>query len=157
MDVTMAYPGVPRGGYAQSYYTLRSIFMDSIPPPEIVYHVRLFNVQRDIPLQAKNNVKPDASLEKGKAAAQAITGKPHVEEVSEEDKKVFDTWLRERWMEKDAWLNQWHDRGGVGPLVMGDNVQEVVVPVKLRSSREGLAGFCYFIPTIVLLVYLFAF
>lgn len=157
MDVTVAYPGIPRGGYGQSYYTLRSVFMDSVPPPETVYHVRLFNVQKEVPLRASGLKMNGVSIDEHKAAAQSISEQPELLDVSEEDKKVFDKWLRERWMEKDAWINQWHDRGGQGPLVVDGKVQEVIIPVQLRNIWEGLAAFGYFIPTILCLVYFFGF
>lgn len=157
MDITVAYPGIPRGGYGQSYYTLRSVFMNAIPPPETIYHVRLFNVQREIPLRASGVMTNGASMDERRAAVQAESERPSLLELNDEDKKVFDVWLRERWMEKDAWLNQWHDRGGQGSLIVNDKVQEVVIPVRLRSIWEGLAAFAYFIPTILVLIYFFGF
>lgn len=148
MDVTIGYPGIPRGGFGQSYYTLRSIFMDGIPPPEIIYHVRLYNVQKEVPLRA-TMVSNNASLEKKKDAAEELAKNPHLLEASDEDKKVFDQWLRDRWMEKEAYLESWLQRGGSGPFVTGSQVQEVVIPVKLRSNWEAFEGFTWFIPAIV--------
>lgn len=136
MDVTVAYPGIPRGGYGQSWYTLRSIFMDGVPPPEVVYHVRLFNVQKDVPLRANRAQQQETglTLEQRKEAAKATAKQPDLLEASEEDKKVFDAWLRDRWAEKDAWINQWHDNGAKGPLVRGDHVEEIVFPVQLKGA-----------------------
>ena len=136
MDVTMAYPGVPRAGYGQSYYTLRSIFMDGIPPPEVICHVRLFNIQKDVPLRANRAQQQDTglTLEQRKEAAKATAKNPGSLEASDEDKKVFDSWLRERWMEKDAMLEAWHEKGGKGPLVTGPHVEEVVFPIQMKGA-----------------------
>lgn len=37
-------------GYGQSYYTLRSIFFDGVPPPRIHLHLRLFDVSKEVPI-----------------------------------------------------------------------------------------------------------
>ncbi|KAG8807189.1 hypothetical protein FRC17_004602, partial [Serendipita sp. 399] len=143
MDVTVAYPGIPAGGYGQSYYTLRSIFMDGIPPPEIVYHIRLYNVQDEVPLRADKSHQANGSmtLEERKAAALETSKRPESLQISEEDKKVFDTWLRERWMEKDQWLDQWLQRGGAGALRKGGKIKELVIPVQLRGLWETIGPF----------------
>lgn len=155
MDVTIAYPGIPRSGYGQSHYTLRSIFMDAIPPPEVVYHVRLYNVQKDVPLrvgktEAERNI--NMSLSDRKEAAQAAVKEPGLLEPDKEDKRMFDTWLRERWMEKDAWIEDWKQRGEVGPLVPKDrnkNIQEITLPLKLRNTVEVMDAFVWFAPLIL--------
>jgi hypothetical protein len=155
MDITVGYPGIPRSGYGQSYYTLRSIFMDAIPPPEIVYHVRLYNVQKDVPIRANRRPARSASLDERKAAAQAAIKQPSLLEASEEDKKVFDTWLRERWMEKDTWIEDWKQRGEVGPLVLPEknkdkNIQEITIPLQLRNTVEVMDAFVWFVPIIII-------
>jgi hypothetical protein len=136
MDVTMAYPGVPKGKYGQDYYTLRSIFFDGIAPPEVVCHVRFFNVQRDVPLHANRARQRDTgvTLQQRKEAAKAAAKRPDLLEVSEEDKQVFDSWLRERWAEKDAMLEAWYDRGAKGPLVRGEDIEEVVFPIQMKGA-----------------------
>jgi len=136
MDVTMAYPGVPRGKYGQDYYTLRSIFMDNVPPPEVICHVRFFDVRKDIPLRANRARQQDVGMttEQRREAAKAATKHPELLEPSEEDKAVFNLWLRERWMEKDAWIDEWHSRGGRGPLVRGASIEEVVFPIQLKGA-----------------------
>jgi hypothetical protein len=148
MDVTVGYPGIPIGGFGQSYYTLRSIFMDNVPPPEIVYHVRMFNVQREVPLRAQPTAqKGGMSVQERKEAAQAASKRPELVEPTKEDKKVFDEWLRNLWMEKDAWLEDWLQRGGSGPLVpVEGKIQETVIPVRLNKWQDELAIFIIFIP-----------
>lgn len=48
-DCTVAYEGVPAGGYAQDYFTLRSTFLQGRPPKSVNFHWRRFAVA-DIPL-----------------------------------------------------------------------------------------------------------
>ena len=162
MDVTVGYPGIPRSGYGQDYYTLKSIFFDGIPPPEVHYHVRLYNVQRDVPLYAPSTSSipqaikddPSLSLEQRKVLAQSMAKKPHLLEPREEDKAAFDTWLRERWYEKDELMEKWH-QGGQKKLGTGsEGEQEVVVPLKLRTMGEIMDAFCWFAP--VLAGYIFS-
>ncbi|KAG8532240.1 uncharacterized protein KY384_003881 [Bacidia gigantensis] len=49
-DCTMAYEGVPRGGYAQDLFTLRSVFLQGRPPKSVNMYWRRINV-RDIPIE----------------------------------------------------------------------------------------------------------
>jgi 1-acyl-sn-glycerol-3-phosphate acyltransferase len=48
-DCTLAYEGVPEGGYPQDYYTLRSLYFEGRPPSGVHMHWRKFNVS-EIPL-----------------------------------------------------------------------------------------------------------
>ena len=67
-DITY-YAGIPPLGYGQSYYTLRSIFFDGVPPPSIHIHMRKFHVQQQVPigdLSATNpKTLPDTSSQRG--------------------------------------------------------------------------------------------
>ena len=47
-DCTVAYEGVPSGGYAQDYFSLRSTFLQGRPPKSVNFHWRRFAVA-DIP------------------------------------------------------------------------------------------------------------
>ncbi|KNZ73498.1 hypothetical protein J132_03262 [Termitomyces sp. J132] len=53
IDLTVIYPGIPPMGYGQNYYTLRSIFMDGVPPPVIHIHLKMFDVATDVPIEEK--------------------------------------------------------------------------------------------------------
>jgi len=48
-DCTLAYEGVPAGGFPQDYYTLRSLYFEGRPPTGVHMHWRKFNVDK-IPL-----------------------------------------------------------------------------------------------------------
>ncbi|TVY15393.1 putative acyltransferase [Lachnellula arida] len=76
-DCTMAYEGVPRGGFGETYYTLRSMTLRGQVPPSVNMYWRRFAI-KDIPL-----------------------------DTAEE----FDVWLRERWYEKDALIEQYVTTG----------------------------------------------
>lgn len=44
--------------YGQSYYTLRSVFMDRVPPPVVHMHLRLFNVATEVPIGDLSSSNP---------------------------------------------------------------------------------------------------
>jgi 1-acyl-sn-glycerol-3-phosphate acyltransferase len=48
-DCTLAYEGVPEGGFPQDYYTLRSLYFEGRPPTGVHMHWRKFRVD-EIPL-----------------------------------------------------------------------------------------------------------
>src|SRR5436190_331164 len=48
-DCTLAYEGVPEGGYPQDYFTLRSLYFEGRPPSGVHMHWRKFRVS-EIPL-----------------------------------------------------------------------------------------------------------
>lgn len=156
MDVTVGYPGIPRGGYGQTYYTLRSIFFEGTPPPEVHYHVRLYNVQKEVPLYAPSTSSipqatkddPSLTLEQRRILAQSMSNHPDLLEPGEEDKKAFDAWLRERWHEKDELMEKWY-QGGQKRLGTGsESEEEVVIPLELRSIGEIMDSFCWFAPVL---------
>jgi hypothetical protein len=151
LDITIAYPGIPRAGFGQSYYTLRSIFMKGVPPPAIHIHLRLYDVDRDVPL---GNV--------GKGVGRGAEATP-------EEAKVFDEWLRQRWIEKDLLLDGFRQNGAFTTLGasgaiesksnghkpngngngIGEKDKPVEIPVRLRSKLEILNAFGFFAPVLV--------
>ncbi|KAI0003590.1 acyltransferase-domain-containing protein [Xylariaceae sp. FL0662B] len=72
-DCTVAYEGVPRGHYGESYFTLSSTYFQGRPPRSVNFYWRRFALA-DMPL---------------------------------DDQHAFDEWLRERWYEKDALMEQY--------------------------------------------------
>ncbi|KAI1767971.1 acyltransferase-domain-containing protein [Hypoxylon sp. FL1150] len=76
-DCTVAYEGVPRGGYGEDYFTLSSTYFQGRPPKSVNFYWRRFALA-DMPL---------------------------------DDQEKFDVWLRERWYEKDALLEQYVSTG----------------------------------------------
>ncbi|KAF4912197.1 putative acyltransferase [Colletotrichum viniferum] len=80
-DCTVAYEGVPRGKYGESYFTLVSTYFQGRPPKSVNFHWRRFRVA-DMPLH---------------------------------DQKEFDAWVRERWYEKDALMEEYLVNGRFPP------------------------------------------
>jgi len=122
-------------GYGQDYYTLRSIFMNGIPPPVIHIHLKMFDVAADIPI-GDMSAKPTL-----------VSGAPskHIAEVDipEQEKEAFDTWLRELWQEKDETMTRFFEtklfRSSSGHA-------PVEIPLKLHRRREFFDAFCFFLP-----------
>jgi 1-acyl-sn-glycerol-3-phosphate acyltransferase len=52
-DCTLAYEGVPADGYAQDYYTLRSLYLEGRPPSGVHMHWRKFHID-SIPLEEQD-------------------------------------------------------------------------------------------------------
>ncbi|KAI0017850.1 acyltransferase-domain-containing protein [Xylariomycetidae sp. FL0641] len=76
-DCTVAYEGVPRGDYGESYFTLSSTYFEGRPPKSVNFYWRRFALA-DMPL---------------------------------DNQQEFDAWLRERWYEKDALMEQYMSTG----------------------------------------------
>lgn len=148
LDVTLAYPGIPRGGYGQAYYTLRSIFVQGVPPPRVHVHLRLYDVAKDVPI-----------------------GTPRgAEEANDAERKVFEQWLLTRWREKDALMEMQLTEGrfksstevpaassvaisGKGSKKwdeerVGGKGGAVEWPVKLNSKSEIIEAFNWFAPVV---------
>ncbi|KAG8955404.1 hypothetical protein FRC04_008755 [Tulasnella sp. 424] len=148
LDITMGYPGIPPAGYGQSYYTLRSVFLDRVPPPELHIHMRMYQVARDIPIGDAGSAK-DGNVGRGAEA------KP-------EETKVFEEWLIRRWREKDDLLETFYRTGRFfsggekpvestaggekGKMAGGDAVE---IPLEVRSGWDYLQAYCWFLPWIV--------
>jgi hypothetical protein len=99
VDITVGYP-LPRSSpstsaspiYASDFYTLPSVLLSHIAPPELHMHIRAFSLS-EIPLGELD-------------AVDAADG-----EGTEDEKRAFERWLYDRWAEKDALLEQFRTRG----------------------------------------------
>ncbi|BGP43047.1 hypothetical protein JCM10449v2_007062 [Rhodotorula kratochvilovae] len=144
VDLTVGYP-LPRTSssttplYASDFYTLPSLLLQGVPPPELHLHVRAFPLAR-IPLG-------DLS------AAGAGEG-------TAEERAAFDRWLRARWAEKDALLERFRKEGSFAPsrAAYDDDdddrrAGESAWRIRLRSpALEALAAFAFFVPFLALFV-----
>ena len=100
-------------------------------------HIRLFDVSRDVPIGDISATNPNVLPQnKGKAVET---------EVPDGEKEAFDEWLRGLWREKDSMMVRYLETGSFA----GEGGKEVVIPVKLRSRREALTPFGFFIPDVV--------
>ncbi|KAH9937532.1 uncharacterized protein B0H18DRAFT_971080 [Fomitopsis serialis] len=123
IDLTMTYPGIPPFGYGQSYYTLRSMFVDRVPPPAVHMHIRCFDVAKD------------------------TSHKERVQEVDipEKERETFELWLRDLWREKDKLISKYLESGSMAD----DRKAEVEIPLRLKRTREIFDAFCFFMPAAV--------
>ncbi|UZJ52037.1 hypothetical protein CBS101457_001357 [Exobasidium rhododendri] len=151
VDFTIGYPGIPPAGYGQTWYTLRSTFMQGVAPPGVHIHFSILSI---------NNPNSDASPPLGQnlpesAAAAALDS----QDSSEEEKTKFHNWLLRRWRQKDERLNQFYKNGD---FVEGDTKQAdhtssnsegfrrfVEIPVQLKSHVEFLDVLLYGAPIII--------
>lgn len=134
--------GVPPMGYGQDYYTLRSIFISGTPPPVIHIHLRMFDVAGEVPIGDISTSNPSVLPESSRSGAQPVEV-----DFPEQEKAVFDLWLRELWQEKDESISQFHASGSFSAGTAEKAVTEI--PLKLRRKREVLDAFCFFLPAAV--------
>lgn len=160
IDITVTYPGkdyvycrpsradhdlgIPAYKYGQSYYTLRSIFLDGVPPPTVHMHIRKFNVAQEVPigdLSATNSsVVPSEEPQAGKTHADAIEV-----DIPEAEKEKFDEWLRDLWRHKDDDIERYLNTGSF----TSDPKEVLEIPVALKRKRDALDAFCFFVPAVV--------
>jgi len=135
IDITMAYPGIPPFGYGQSYYTLRSIFLDRVPPPAVHMHIRKFDVRKQVPIGDIS--ASDAGVANGSLKAGATEV-----EIPKAEAEKFEEWLRALWREKDVLIGKYLVTGSLAD----DKAAEVEIPLQLRSRHEILHVCCFFLP-----------
>ena len=142
LDITVIYPGelftitlslrlsddcggIPSLCYGQDYYTLRSIFLDGIPPPVIHMHLRLFKVTTDVPVGNLSAMRK-GTIQNGNSSAT----KHSVEvDIPPAERTAFDEWLRELWQEKDGFITE-HLNSGQASNRSFD------IPLKLYGKRK---------------------
>lgn len=105
--------------FPSEYYSLPSIFLSKVPPPEIHFHFRSFKLN-EIPLG-------DLSFEPSGNERQ-VTGQLGMGDGTEEERRRFDEWLLERWREKDDLLRKFNETG---------SFVEEPHPSRSRRSHEG--------------------
>jgi acyltransferase-like protein len=128
-------------GYGQSYYTLRSIFFDGIPPPAIHMHIRRFDVAADVPIGKVPSSMSRTPLD-GLPRGQTLGV-----DVPEDERQTFDVWLRDRWIEKDKLMQRFHDTGSFSPTL--DKYPEIDVPLQLKRKQEVFGLFFFLVPALV--------
>jgi len=120
--------------YGQSYYTLRSIFFDGVPPPVIHMHLRVFDVNKDVPIGDVSTSNPTV-IPRGQANGHAVEV-----DFPEDDKTKFDVWLRELWRDKDNFITRFHQTPYEAPTIE--------IPLELRHKREIPDAFGFFLPAL---------
>ncbi|BGP10895.1 hypothetical protein JCM10049v2_006789 [Rhodotorula toruloides] len=160
VDLTVGYPlprrSPPADGkpasplYASDYYTLPSILLSHVPPPELHVHIRAFPVS-SIPLGDLSTMEHNPD-----------------DEGSEEEKRAFEEWLRKRWEEKDQLMERFRTKGSFleeprshgsrGAAEQDEDEDdederrpgEHVWPIRLRHPLEPLLAFSLFLPFLAL-------
>lgn len=126
IDLTVGFEGVPPQGFAQSYYTLKSVFGASQPPPAVHIHYQTVSLA-DIPL--------------GDLSGEA--------EATEAERAIFDAWLLERWRAKDDRLDRFYQTGSF-TTSKAEDVASLVLPVQLTTVRDYFSLFASLVmPTYV--------
>lgn len=151
LDITIGYPGVTRGGYAQEWYGLTSVFIKGIPPPTIHIHLRMVDLRTEkIPgvvdqSDVRKGVDTEVSDTTPLLVDQPTAGPAHPTSIpglaSEKEAKAFNGWLRGRWGDKEVLLDRFTRTGGftVRPGGEADEVERrglvsgeaVVLPIAL--------------------------
>jgi Acyltransferase C-terminus len=103
-------------------------------------HIRRFDVAKEVPIgnisQARGN---SGALPHATSHGQTV-------QVPEDERQVFDTWLQDRWIEKDQFIQHFYDTGSFSSSLKEH--PEIDVPLQLKHKREILDAFCFFIPAI---------
>lgn len=161
VDFTIGYPGVPPAGYGQDYYTLRSIFMQGVPPPAIHLHFTLTRITDPVAGDTSSNAPSVADMATAQTDTPPLGANDAPAESSDAERTAFESWLRARWTEKDQLMHRFYAQGD---FVGGDFTQAVstgkvdatqpggryvVLPAELRSMREIGDAACWGIPFIV--------
>jgi lysocardiolipin and lysophospholipid acyltransferase len=141
LDITIGYPGVTRGGYAQEWYGLTSVFIKGIPPPTIHIHLRMVDLRTEEIPGVTARAPDTRKVENGKATDttpllvdQPTAGPAHPTSIpglaTEKEAKAFNIWLRKRWGDKEVLLDRFTRTGGFA--VRDGEVDEV--------ERRGLVS-----------------
>lgn len=150
--------GIPKLGYGQDYFTLRSIFFDGIPPPAIHLHLRIFNMpsrfrsHNEIPNgDGDTQDVPIGNLSNASAAGSPDPRAKRTVEVDipPEEKYVFDKWLRELWEAKDEDMERFLDTGSFRHKGDSGEAPSVGIRLELRDKRDILDAFCFFWPATI--------
>lgn len=183
MDATIGYPGIPPAGYGQSYYTLRSIYMQGVPPPSVHISITLRRISSSDPdADATTMAKEGGQMPIGDISKLSQDASPRDLDPSEAERQMFDSWLLTRWREKDDLMDRFYKDGDFvgGAFVRnkkeageyyreseddavggGEGIktekgrQYVCIPIALRSPLEIPQVYAYGLPLIaVWLAYL---
>ncbi|KAJ9116489.1 hypothetical protein QFC22_004931 [Naganishia vaughanmartiniae] len=132
LDITIGYPGVPRGGYAQEWYGLGSVFWKGVAPPTVHVHMRLVDLAevRGLTLGAAPTTQRNGSAEGGELAHDDVpptdvsTPSTPSPSANTNANKEFTQWLRSRWEDKEALLDRFTKTGGFARAPVGGDDEE---------------------------------
>ncbi|KDN37273.1 acyltransferase-domain-containing protein [Tilletiaria anomala UBC 951] len=149
VDYTIGYPGIPPAGYGQSYYTLRTVYVQGVPPPAVHMNCIISKVPSRADPLARDaqamRVPPVGALPPSSEASGADAYQP-----SEAEREAFDLWLRKRYQLKDQLMDRFYQDGdfvrgaykmqqrqGAGQAKSPDlATQYVELPTRLRNVGD---------------------
>ncbi|PWY97924.1 acyltransferase-domain-containing protein [Testicularia cyperi] len=175
VDFTVGYPGVPPAGYGQDFYTLRSIFMQGVPPPAIHIHYTLTRITPPVGNDSSSNASSVAHVSSASIDTPPLgdlSASDHGPQdpslspspsPSESEKKHFEQWLFRRWRAKDQLMHRFYTQGDfvngkfTQTVAAGAKIDPcrptnevfVVLPAQLRSIKEVGDAACWGVPFIV--------
>ncbi|GAA5877035.1 hypothetical protein JCM3774_006882 [Rhodotorula dairenensis] len=116
-DLTVGYAGVPARAYAQDYYSIQSVFGFGIPPRTVHFHLRRIPLDQ-VPIgTVRSSARPS-----------------HIaEEISPDETRTFEEWLRAEWRRKDDLMGRFGEAGHFEPGRQG------VVEFEVKMRRKDWA------------------
>lgn len=165
VDFTIGYPGVPPAGHGQDFYTLRSIFMQGVPPPAIHVHLTMTRITPPVAGDTSSNADSVAHVSSAQVDTPPLGENIKPAESSEDERTAFENWLRQRWTRKDEQMHRFYTDGdfvggeftklvkegkGVDANEARGGSRFVVLPAELRSLKEIGDAASWGIPFIVL-------
>lgn len=117
-----------------------SVYMQGVPPPFVHIHLSILDASK----------LPVGALSRSSGGATGSTAGPG--DATEEEKVVFDEWVRNRWRQKDDLLDRFYADGdfvggaharavAAGTSASGQSNEFAEIPVRLRSNWEFLGLF----------------
>lgn len=97
-------------------------------------HIRRFDIGREVPIGDVSHLGNANGLSKGYQQP----------DIPEQERDEFDLWVRDRWREKDDFLEHYLKTGSF----VDQPEKTVKVPLKLRRSRDISHAFCDFLPVL---------
>lgn len=138
VDFTIGYPGVPPAGYGQDYYTLRSIFMQGVPPPAIHIHYTMTRITSPVANDTSSNAKSVANVSSASTDVPPLGENVKPAESSETEREAFEQWLRKRWERKDELMHRFYQDGD---FVDGEFTKRVAVDGGVKANEGGNGKF----------------
>jgi len=103
IDATIGYPGIPPAGVGQRHYTLRSVYMDGVAPPNVHIHLTISRISSFVGSSASDSPPLGKLPHSAKASPELLP--------TDEEKAAFEAWLLRRWRKKDDLLDRFYADG----------------------------------------------
>jgi hypothetical protein len=101
-------------------------------------HLRIFDVAKDVPIGDISGTNPAVT-------PNGSNHEPVEVDFPDQEKTVFDEWLRKLWMDKDEFITTFHRLNGFPSGHHGT----VEIPLELGSKWEIPEAFCFLAPVAI--------